>query len=324
MTTIERHAEKTVAQDIAVTIVDTDVHPLPVSAEVLKSYAPAEWMDRIWPTGNAVSPVPHFYDTPDSYKTKSLRVDASSAERRCRRQRSRLRRQTAAGRRRREHRCAGADVRRAAAAGRARPEGDLQRLAGRRLARREQLARPLARRDQRHARRIPVKRRAKIERWAGHPYMAEVLMTPQTRGIPFGSPHFDPLYEAAVAQRASGRHPPDGADAVRADPDLSGRQPRALARLLRVVAAAVRVASDEPGVRRRVRPASRSAGGVRRGRLHVGDAGDVADGPDLGAPQGRSAARASQAVGVCARTRAVHHPAAGGRQRRASTASTSR
>jgi predicted TIM-barrel fold metal-dependent hydrolase len=28
--------------------------------------------------------------------------------------------------------------------------------------------------------------------------MAEVLMTPQTRGIPFGSPHFDPLYEAAA------------------------------------------------------------------------------------------------------------------------------
>ena len=59
------------------TIVDTDVHPLPVSGEVLKSYAPAEWKDRLWPTGNAVSPVPHFYDTPDSYKTISLRVDAA-------------------------------------------------------------------------------------------------------------------------------------------------------------------------------------------------------------------------------------------------------
>ena len=68
MTTIER-AENAVAQDIAVTIVDTDVHPLPVSGEVLKSYAPAEWKDKLWPTGNAVSPVPHFYDTPDSYKT---------------------------------------------------------------------------------------------------------------------------------------------------------------------------------------------------------------------------------------------------------------
>ncbi len=37
------------------TIVDTDVHPLPVSGEVLKSYAPPEWKDKLWPTGNAVS-----------------------------------------------------------------------------------------------------------------------------------------------------------------------------------------------------------------------------------------------------------------------------
>ena len=81
MTTIERidSPDSPMGQDdeIAVTIVDTDVHPLPVSADVLKSYAPAEWVDKIWPTGNAVSPVPHFYDTPDSYKTMSLRVDAS-------------------------------------------------------------------------------------------------------------------------------------------------------------------------------------------------------------------------------------------------------
>ena len=77
MTTVEERTNDSVAQDIAVTIVDTDVHPLPVSAEVLKSYAPAEWKDKLWPTGNAVSPVPHFYDTPDSYKTMSLRVDAA-------------------------------------------------------------------------------------------------------------------------------------------------------------------------------------------------------------------------------------------------------
>ena len=44
----------------------------------------------------------------------------------------------------------------------------------------------------------PAPAAREIERWAGHPYMAEVLMTPQTRGIPFGSPHFDPLYEAAA------------------------------------------------------------------------------------------------------------------------------
>ena len=81
MTTIERvdpHTEHDDGQkDIAVAIVDTDVHPMPVSTDVLKSYAPPEWVDKIWPTGNAVTPVPHFYDTPDSYKTMSMRVDAT-------------------------------------------------------------------------------------------------------------------------------------------------------------------------------------------------------------------------------------------------------
>jgi hypothetical protein len=76
MTTVER-TEVAVAQDIAVTIVDTDVHPLPVSGEVLKSYAPPEWKDKLWPTGNAISPLSHFYDTPDAYKTSSLRLDAA-------------------------------------------------------------------------------------------------------------------------------------------------------------------------------------------------------------------------------------------------------
>src|ERR1700755_1381126 len=71
MTIMERIEPQT---EIAVSIVDTDVHPLPVSTDVLKSYAPGEWVDKIWPAGNAVSPVPYFYDTPDSYKTSSLRV----------------------------------------------------------------------------------------------------------------------------------------------------------------------------------------------------------------------------------------------------------
>jgi uncharacterized protein len=53
MTTIERVEPSTSQQrEIAVTVVDTDVHPLPVSADVLKSYAPADWVDKIWPTGN--------------------------------------------------------------------------------------------------------------------------------------------------------------------------------------------------------------------------------------------------------------------------------
>src|SRR5258705_9384374 len=77
MTTVEERTNDSVAQEIAVTIVNTEVHPLRVAGEVLKAYAPCEWKDKLWPTGNAVSPLPHFYDTPDSYKTNSLRVDAA-------------------------------------------------------------------------------------------------------------------------------------------------------------------------------------------------------------------------------------------------------
>ena len=38
MTTVEERTNDSVAQDVAVTIVDTDVHPLPVSGEVLKAH----------------------------------------------------------------------------------------------------------------------------------------------------------------------------------------------------------------------------------------------------------------------------------------------
>ena len=111
MTTIERVDSPTGHDDeIAVTIVDTDVHPLPVSTDVLKSYAPPEWVDKIWPTGNAVTPVPHFYDTPDSYKTMSLRMDAAPPGGGIRGQRPGVRRQAVAARCRRQHRDAGADV----------------------------------------------------------------------------------------------------------------------------------------------------------------------------------------------------------------------
>ncbi len=71
MTTTEERRQAA-AEDVAVTIVDTDVHPMPVSADVLKSYAPAEWKDTLWPTGNAVAPVGYFYDTPPT-RTRRIR-----------------------------------------------------------------------------------------------------------------------------------------------------------------------------------------------------------------------------------------------------------
>ncbi len=184
-------------QDIEVTIVDTDVHPLPVSADVLKSYAPAEWRDKVWPTGNAVAPVPHFYDTPDSYKTMSLRVDAAPP---------------GGG-------VAGSD-----------PDFAAQQLlidAGVSIASLEPMcdaqlpqAEHVLKSTYNHwladvwlgennwhgrwrgsisvSAQVPEQAAREVERWAPHPYMAQVLMTPQTRGIPFGSPHFDPLYKAAA------------------------------------------------------------------------------------------------------------------------------
>src|SRR3981081_3128881 len=102
--------------------------------------------------------------------------------------------------------------------------------------------------------------------------------------IPFRLPASRPALRSRVAQRAAGGHPPDGSDAVRIDPVVSGSQPRALARILPVLATALCVAPDEPGLRRRLRPAPRPAGGVHRGWLHLGHAGDVTNGPDLGSP----------------------------------------
>ncbi len=177
--------------------------------------------------------------------------------------------------------------------------------------------------DQRHRAGSRQAAAREIERWAGHPYMAEVLMTPQTRGIPFGSPHFDPLYEAAarnglpVATHLMGQTPfelipiyPVGNPAHWHDFFASWP----LLYVSHLMSLVFDGAFDRHPDLRVV---------FVEGRLHVGDAGDVADGPDLGAAQGRSAARAAPTVGLRARARPVHHAAAGGGQRRACTGSTS-
>ncbi|MGB8403944.1 MAG: amidohydrolase family protein [Mycobacterium sp.] len=197
MTTIERVDHRLeAADDIAVTIVDTDVHPIPVSAEVLKSYAPNEWVDKIWPTGNAVTPIPHFYDTPDAAKTMSMRVDAFPPR--------------GGG--------AGSDPDYAAKqllvdAGVSiailEPMCDAQLPDNEHVLKstyNDWLADAWLGATNWHGRwrgsisvsaQAPDKAGREIERWAGHRYYSQVLMTPQTRGIPFGSPHFDPIYKAA-------------------------------------------------------------------------------------------------------------------------------
>lgn len=46
--------------------------------------------------------------------------------------------------------------------------------------------------------RDPVAAAREIERWADHPMMVAVLMSPQTRGVPYGDPRMDPIYDAAT------------------------------------------------------------------------------------------------------------------------------
>ena len=187
MTTIERVGPQTDQEDeIAVTIVDTDVHPVPVSAEVLKAYAPAEW----------ANPVSYFYDTPDSYKTSSVRMDSAPPR---------------GG-------FAGSDPDFAAkqllldagvSIATLEPMCDAQLPQAEHVLKstyNDWLADVWLDKYNAHGRwrgsisvsaQTPEQAAREVERWAGHPYMAQVLMTPQTRGIPFGNPHFDPLYEAA-------------------------------------------------------------------------------------------------------------------------------
>ena len=70
--------------DIAVTVVDTDVHPLPVSAEVLKSYAPAAWKDKLWPTGNERVAGPALLRHTRLVQDELASCGRQSAGRRCR------------------------------------------------------------------------------------------------------------------------------------------------------------------------------------------------------------------------------------------------
>jgi predicted TIM-barrel fold metal-dependent hydrolase len=221
MTIIERAEPHTERDEIAVAIVDTDVHPMPVSTDVLKSYAPPEWVDRIWPTGNAVTPLPHFYDTPDSYKTMSMRVDAAPP---------------GGG-------FAGTDPDYAAkqllvdagvGIATLEPMCDAQLPQAEHVLKstyNDWLADVWLERNNSHGRwrgsisvsaQVPDQAAREVERWAGHPYMAQVLN-------PLRQPAFRSALRRRIGQRTAGGHPFDGTDAVRADSALPGGQSGALA-----------------------------------------------------------------------------------------------
>jgi predicted TIM-barrel fold metal-dependent hydrolase len=197
-TTVSTPADRLGKQEIPVEIVDTDVHPTPASRDEIAVYAPAEWVDRLFPTNpRQYSGWYHYYDTPDTW-INHAKMDA----------------QPPSGG------PFGSD-----------PDFATEQLlvdAGVSIGILEPMFAVL-RGDEEHALAItynnwladqwlgsehnaherwrgvisvsfqePEQGAREIERWAGHPFFAAVQMWPQTRGIPFGSPHFDPVYEAAT------------------------------------------------------------------------------------------------------------------------------
>ena len=155
-----------------------------------------------------------------------------------------------------------------------------------------------------------------IERWAGHPYMAEVLMTPQTRGIPFRQSAFRPDVRGRRPQRPSGRDPPDGTDAFELIPiypvgnpahwhDFFASWP------LLYVSHLMSLVFDGAFDRHPDLRVVFVEGGFTWAMPVMSRMDRIWE-----APQGRSAARAAQAVRLCPRACPVHHAAARGRQRR--------
>src|SRR5205823_745053 len=164
----------------------------------IRAYAPAEWVDRLFPTDPRVlSPMYHYYDTPDTF-INHAKMDSAPPS---------------GG-------PFGSD-----------PEFATEQLlveAGVSIGILEPMFSTL-RADEEHALAVtynnwladhwlgskhnrherwrgvisvsfqtPELAAREIERWSGHPFLAGVQMWPQTRGIPFGSTWFDPIYEAAT------------------------------------------------------------------------------------------------------------------------------
>ena len=168
----------------------------------------------------------------------------------------------------------------------AQPRDDLraQRLAGQPLARQpQQLARALARIDLRGHRGPRGRAPREIERWAGHPYMAQILIKAEPRPS-WGDPKYDPIWAAAtkhditVSCHLSRSHydelpiPPVGLPSYNHDFMVT----------YSLLAANQVMSLIFDGVFDRY-PTLRDR--VRRARVHLDPAADVADGRHLRGPQ---------------------------------------
>src|SRR5690242_12588101 len=108
------------------------------------------------------------------------------------------------------------------------------------MAWREQLARTLARGDQCH-RAGPGAGGTRDRAVGGPPVYGRSADHAADPWNTFRQPAFRSAVRRRITPRSTRCDPLDGTESVRTHPDLSRRQPRALARLLRVLAAAVRV-----------------------------------------------------------------------------------
>ncbi len=197
MSSTETLLESSHHNEVAVEIVDVDVHPMPWTLDQIRGYAPEKWREVLYPTdGRTTYPAWAYYDPPDAYTTTAFRADAVPP-------RGGL---------------PGSDPDYAVAQLLVDANVDIGILEPMIYAQWPEAEHAMAQtfnswladvwlgEHNRHGRwrgSICVSPRAaeegarEIERWAGHPGFVQVMIAPQSFGVTFGDPSLDPIYAAA-------------------------------------------------------------------------------------------------------------------------------
>jgi predicted TIM-barrel fold metal-dependent hydrolase len=196
MATLETSSPDT-SREVAVTVVDCDVHPTPQAGVTMAEFVPEPWRSRLSRQGHEMPAFAVTYDPPDFEHAFGQRADAfPPGGFPCSDPQFAF-----------EQLIAGAGVDLAilqpfAADQFVNPEVEHAFQ----VAQNNWLAEVWLDHNNDHGRwrgsisvthREPEEGAREIERWAGHPYMSQVLMSPQSRGVQFGDRRLDPIYEAA-------------------------------------------------------------------------------------------------------------------------------
>jgi predicted TIM-barrel fold metal-dependent hydrolase len=203
MSTIEvSGSDRTRTKEVDVRWVDADVHPLPHPGDGFLGYAPDGWRDRLAPRGHEISGVSaRILDQPEANKAPTGKVDSYSP--------------------RGGPACSdpqfaaqqllvetGMDIGILLPMGRDHRNPDYEHALKTTV--NNWLADIWLDQHNQHRRwrgsisvtnREPELAAREIERWAGHPMMVQVLMSPQRPAYAFGDPKLDPIYEAAARHR---------------------------------------------------------------------------------------------------------------------------